>query len=206
MTDVSGNERADSEESEVLAALPYDVDSLDELRESGMRYVDAIPILVRFFDQVSTKRVKESIVRALSVPWAKPQATEPLLRQFADLPLSDDPGDDALRWVIGNAIYAINDPSQSDAIADLARQTKYGTARQMLVLQLGRNKPAPVELLIALTSDPDVDGHAIDVLSRLNDPRASAALRSKLSDSRVWVRNRAREGLAKLDRQQPEPH
>ena len=54
-----------------LKQAGFDVASLDELRRSGVAYRTAIPILLKWLPLISDPDVKESIVRTLSVPWAK---------------------------------------------------------------------------------------------------------------------------------------
>ena len=77
-----------------LGKAGYDIGSLAELCVSGVRYRKAIPILVAALSEVTEKRALDWVVRALSVPWAKPQATGPLLELFRQ---SNEPrGDSAL--------------------------------------------------------------------------------------------------------------
>lgn len=68
-----------------LAHAGYPVSSLDELRTSGCRYVEAVPVLLRELERETEPRTKEWIVRTLSVPWAKPAAIKPMLREFRDI-------------------------------------------------------------------------------------------------------------------------
>jgi len=156
-------------------------------------------VLLRWLSRVSDPKVKEEIVRALSVPWAKPAATAPLIEQFRVVADSVDPTGLGLRWAVGNALDVVFDDASFDALAELARDRRYGRARQMVVLGLGRSKrPEAVEVLLGLVDDPDVDGHAIKALGKLKSPAARAALEAKLTDSRAWVRGEARKALAKL--------
>jgi HEAT repeat protein len=79
-------------------------------------------------------------------------------------------------------------------LAALAQDRRYGKARQMIVLGLGRSKrPEAVELLVGLVDDPDVDGHAVKALGRLRAAAAREVLESKCDDKRAWVR-RGEEG------------
>lgn len=104
-----------------------------------------------------------------------------------------------LRWTIGNALEVLFDDANFEALADLARDERYGKARQMIVLGLGKSRrPESVDVLLALVDDPDVDGHAVKALARLRAPKSRAALEGKLTDERAWVRSEARKGLAKL--------
>jgi HEAT repeat protein len=104
-----------------------------------------------------------------------------------------------LRWTVGNALDVLADDSVFDELAALARDRRYGKARQMIVLGLGKSKrPEVVEVLLSLVDDPDVDGHAVKALGKLKAPAARAVLERKLDDDRAWVRGEARKALAKL--------
>lgn len=67
-----------------LSAVGLHAGSLVELRGLGGPYPAAIPILVSWLPSVTDRRVLEGLVRALSVPWAKPMATQPLINHFDD--------------------------------------------------------------------------------------------------------------------------
>ncbi|MCP4305631.1 MAG: HEAT repeat domain-containing protein [bacterium] len=182
-----------------LAAAGFTSRSLADLRHSGARYREAIPILVDWLVRVTDVKVKGEIVRALSVPWAKPLATGPLLEQFRQLEASADPTGTGLRWTIGNALEVLFIDADFDAFADLARDVRFGKARQMIVLALGKSKrPDAVEVLLGLVDDSEVDGQAVKALAKLKAPSARSALEGKLADGRAWVRSAARKGLAKL--------
>lgn len=181
-----------------LSAVGYEVGSLADLRDSGVRYREAVPVLVGWLGRVSDRKTKEQIVRALSVPWAKPFATEPLIREFTELTTAVDPTG-SLRWATGNALWVVFDDDHFDAVAELAGDRRYGEARQMVVLALAKSKkPEAVDVLLSLVEDSDVDGHAVQALAKLKAPAARTAFDSKLDDRRAWVRNQARKGLKSL--------
>ena len=75
-----------------------------ELRHSGTKYKSAIPVLLRWLPKVAYSSLKEDIIRTLSVPWAKPEATPILLEEFKNI---EDPTGTGLRWVIGNALEVL---------------------------------------------------------------------------------------------------
>lgn len=182
-----------------LAAAGVATRSLTELRQSGKRYRGAVPVLLRWLERASDPKVKEELVRALSVPWAKPMATGPLIEQFQLVDQSVDPSGLGLRWTIGNALDVVFDDGSFDALAGLAQDRRYGKARQMVVLGLGKSKrPEAADVLLGLLDDPDVDGHAVKALGKLRSPAAREALEIKLDDRRAWVRDEARKALAKL--------
>lgn len=70
-------------------------------------------------------------------------------------------------WAIGNALSVVADDSHFDELAELARDRRYGTARQMIVHGLGRSRhPAAVGLLIELLADDDIAAHAAIALGK----------------------------------------
>lgn len=182
-----------------LAAAGYAVRSLSDLRESGRRYRDAVPVLLRWLPRVSDPRVKEQVVRALSVPWAKPAASKPMIEEFRKTDASMDPTGMGLRWAIGNAVEVLANDAIFDEMAAVAQNRLYGKSRQMIVLGLSKSKrPEAVRILLGLIDDPDVDGHAVMALGRLKASSARSFLEGKLEDQRAWVRAEARKALAKL--------
>jgi HEAT repeat protein len=164
-----------------------------------VRYRKAVPVLLEWLPRVTDRKVKEEIVRALSVPWAKPDATRPMIEEFRRVDESVDPAGTGLRWTIGNALDVLADDSCFEELVGLVHERDFGKARQMVVLGLGKSKrPEAAQVLLGLVDDPDVDGHAVKALAKLKSPAARAALERKLDDSRAWVRGEARKGLAKL--------
>ncbi|WP_353115080.1 HEAT repeat domain-containing protein [Microbacterium sp.] len=158
-----------------------------------------MPILLAWLDLVSDPRVEAEIVRALSVPWARPTATAPMIEAFRRVPASVDPTGLGLRWTVGNALEVLADDAFFDELVDLVQDRSFGRAREMVVLGLGRSKRREaVDVLLGLVDDPDVDGHAIKALSKLKAPAARAAFEEKLDADRAWVRSAARQGLARL--------
>lgn len=190
-----------------LAKIGFVVRELAELAQSGINYREAIPVLLEWLPRVNDKKVKEWVVRALSVPWAKPEAVRPLLEEFRTYDPSLDWPDGGTRWVIGNALWVIADDSYFEDIVELVLDPKYGMSRGMLVLKLGKSKkPEASEVLFSLLDDPDVGGEATEALSkkRLKINRTSLeaalpALTRKLDDWRPDVRNAAKKVIARLD-------
>ncbi len=181
-----------------LNAAGYPTGSLSELRHSRKRYRGAVPILLEWLGRVTDPQVKEELVRALSVPWARPAATAPMIQVFR----STDAGDttnSGLKWAIGNALEVLFDDSYFGALADLATSRQHGIARQMIVLGFAKSKrPEAVDLLVGLTDDPQVDGHALKALAKLKAAAARVVFEGKVGDHRAWVRAEARRGLSRL--------
>lgn len=181
-----------------LREIGYDIGSLAELRHSGVLYRKAIPVLVDALFAVSDEATLTEVVRALTVPWAKPIATGPLIELFRRV---DDPTGLGARWVVGNALEVTWSDDQFDELVALARDRSYGRGREMLVLGFGRSKrPDAGDILIELLDDPDVNGHAVKALRKLRVRAAGPGLERMLSDPRAWVRREAqRPGRARLN-------
>lgn len=187
------------EEGPILARLSkagYAVDSLAELRHSGVRYRKAVPIMTAALSETTETKTLMELVRALSVPWAKPEATGSLVDLFRRVEDSTGLG---LRWAVGNALDVTWDDARFDDLVGLARDRSYGRAREMVVLGLARSKrPEAGGVLIALLDDADVNGHAVKALRKLKLPAARPGLERMLGDDRAWVRKEAQRALAVL--------
>lgn len=140
-----------------LAQAGFEFDSLTDLRVSGRRYRGAYRYLLRWLPQVSDLVVKEQIVRALSVPWARPAAASSLIEEFRTIEGEGDPTGTGIRWAIGNALSIVGDDSVFEDLAAIAKERHFGKSRQMIVVGLGRSrKPEVVPLLIDLLDDSDL--------------------------------------------------
>src|SRR5581483_11882893 len=139
-----------------LEASGYVVDSLSNLTQSAA-YRGAVPILLKWIPSITNRNVKESVVRALSVPWAKPTAAGPLIAEFRNMPETENLG---LKWTIGNALAVVATDETFDEIVELVRDKRHGRAREMLAMGLGKMKnPRAADVLVELLDDEDVAGH-----------------------------------------------
>jgi hypothetical protein len=181
-----------------LRKAGFSVDSIDELRRSGAPYKDAVPVLLRWLPVISDLAVKESIVRALSVPWAGTAAARPLLDEFLG---THNESLANLKWAIGNALEIVADDAVFNEIAGLVQDKRHGKSRQMLAAALGNMKnPAAVGLLISLLDDEEIAGHAIIGLGKLRARNARTNIEPFLGHPKAWVRQEARKALAKIGR------
>jgi hypothetical protein len=178
-----------------LQAAGYGFKSLDELRLSHQRYEAAVPILLHWLPRVSSEDAKETIVRTLSVPWAKPQAGPALIRAFKDAPQNQE----LLRWAIGNAIEVVVDSSLLEDIAEIVGDRGNGKSREMFALALGRIPGrTSVEILLKLLEDEEVAGHAIIALRKLKAVEALDHLGRFADHPKTWVRNEAKKAIGSL--------
>jgi hypothetical protein len=140
--------------------------------------------------------VRESLVRALSVPAARPAAAPVLIEEFRRTP---DPSGLGLGWVIGNALSVVADDSVFDELVALVDDRRYGKARQMIVVGLARSKdPRVVPLLAGLLGDEDVVAQAVMALGKLRPPEVRPAIERLLDHPRGLVRREAKKALARF--------
>jgi HEAT repeat protein len=183
-----------------LRDLGYDVQHVQDLYLKQMRYRAAIPALVAWIPRVRDPTVKEMLVRAVTDRAARGIAGPTLIQAFETAEGSWS----GLPWAIGNAIDAVADDSILEDMLRLARNPEYGRAREMIVIGLGRfRRPEVVQALIELLDDPDVSGHAVKALAKLQPPEARRALERFIEDDRGWVKQAARRAIAGIDRNRP---
>jgi HEAT repeat protein len=176
-----------------LVAQGFPITTIADLFNNKLNYEAAIPTLIQWLPRVSNPEVKEDIVRALSVVWAKPSAVEPLLVEFER---ADDAG---LRWAVANGLAVVADDSALSRISDWLRDSRYGNAREMLAVALGNmHDSRALDLLLGLLKDEEIVGHAVIGLGNFGDPRAKNALEALRNHQKKWVRDEARTALRKL--------
>jgi len=197
--------RQESNEHQRLVTAPilhdlrnagFVVESLDELRHSGTDYKAAIPLLLRWLPLVTETTVKDSIIRALSIPNAT-QAALPIIKEFKATtgPVSN------LKWTIANALAVIANDSVFKEIAELVRDKRNGKSREMFAVALGNmQNPAAVDLLMELLDDDEIAGHALIGLQKLKAKRARPLIERFLKHPKAWVRKEASKALASLER------
>jgi len=173
-----------------LTSLGLTVDSVDDLYNTEVDYRLAIQVLIRALPRLEDQREKESVVRALSVSWAKPAAGPVLLEQFRTV---HDEGGLGIRWSIANAPSVVATDAIFDDLAVLVRDRAYGRSREMLAVALGRCREAPAEpLLIELLDDEQIAGHALMALAARRAKVPSDVVGRFLGHPQAWVRKYAR--------------
>lgn len=186
-----------------LAAVGVAVDDVWDLVNAKIQYRAAVPVLLHWLSNIDARvaeadraKVREGLVRALTVPAARPVAAPVLIDEFRR---ASDASGLGLRWVVGNALSVVADDSVFDDVASLVRDRRYGKGRQMVVVGLGRSKdPRAVPLLVELLDDDDVVAHAVMALGKLKAVASRAAVERMLSHSQPLVRAEAKKTLAKF--------
>jgi hypothetical protein len=176
---------------------------IQEAKRRGILCTSAEPqsrcdfhLLLEWLPQIQDAYIKETIVRALSVPSAKPFAAPVLVEEFRKTP----PAQVLLKLAIGNALSAVADDSVCDDIIELAMERKHGKARQPIVLALGNMQHArAIETAMRLLDDEVVAGHAIMALGRLKAKRSRSLLKPFLRHRRAWIRREAQKAVERID-------
>lgn len=179
------------------------VQDLWELVNAPVQYKAAIPVLIDWLRSLDERvpdadrpKVREGLVRALSVPAARPAAAPVLIEEFRH---NRDPDGRGLGWVVGNALSVVADDSVFDDIATLLRDRSYGKARQMIVMGLARSRDQrAVPLLVNLLADEDVIAQAVTVLGKLRPAAVRQAIEPLVDHPRALVRREARKALTRL--------
>lgn len=179
------------------------VRDLWELVNARVQYRAVIPVLIDWLRELDVRvpaadrpKVREGLVRTLSVPAARPTAAPVLIDEFQRL---SDPDARGLGWVVGNALSVVADDSVFDDIAGLLRDRSYGKARQMVVLALARSRdPRAVPLLVGLLADEDVTAHAVSALGKLRPQGVRRAVEQLTNHPQALVRREAKKALARL--------
>lgn len=206
-----------------LHKLGYQVETLADLRHQDRNWKTALPLLLRWLPIVDDDiDIKQEMVRCLSVPWVGNKATAELIEEFKKyapiLPkptnpwvgsqLREIPEEEkklgpyfSLAWVIGNALSIVDVRGFEKQIIELCRNPKYGAARQMVVLGLGRLRSSEAEeVALDLLSDEQVQIHAIGALAKMKCKRALFQLEKLMSDKRAPIRKEARKAITKIMR------
>jgi hypothetical protein len=170
--------------------------SLAQLRHSGRPWHEALPILSKWLPKVTEPGAKEEIVRTLSVPWVGRSSTAQLITEFKSADSNS-----SLAWAIGNALSIVDVTGFEKEIIELVRDDRFGMARQMLVMALGKigGRDAEDAAMSAL-QDKDLVLHAIDALRAMHSTRAVSPLRELLHDKRLPVRKAAKKALQELQK------
>ena len=180
-----------------------DVSDPWDLVNRPVQYPSAIPILIDWLhniearvDETSRPKLREALVRALSVPAAHPQAAPVLIEEFRRV---EDKTGLGLRWVVGNALSIVADDSFFEEIASLVQDRLYGKGRQMLVLGLGdsADSRAP-QVLRSLLDDDTVALHALKAIGKLRPPGLRPDVEKLTSHPSSVLRREAKKVLSKL--------
>jgi hypothetical protein len=182
-----------------LAEAGYPLDYITQLPELGVNYKAVVPLLIDWLPRVDDPTVKESIVRALTVRWAKGTASPALIEEFNAAPMSEVEGV-GVKWAIGNALSVVADDRVFERLAAIAEDKRHGHDREMVALALGNMKnPHTVDVLVRLLDDDQVSGHAIMALGKLRAKSARGKVERFVQHPKAWIRREARKALKRME-------
>jgi hypothetical protein len=178
-----------------LRQAGFDIELISDLYNKRYDYKNAIPILVKWLPKVENPDIKEAIVRALSVKWAKKtEAPKILVNEFRNTLSRPN-----LQWAIGNALSVVADDEVLDDVIELIQDKINGKAREMLVVALSNMKTPDVDsFLINLLDEEELAGYAIIALGRLNSKKAYPFIERFLAHQKSWVRKEAKKALKRI--------
>ena len=114
---------------------------------------------------------------------------------LSNMTISRSPGGPFLNHLVLQSAQEL-----SEGHIRLVQDRRFGIARQMIVLGLGRfNESRVVTVLRALLVDEDVNGHAIDALGKLRAGSAREDIQSFLFNKKPWIRHEAKRALERID-------
>ena len=149
------------DEMKVFGEIFEPVATLVNSKISSKPYVD---ILTKYLEKLDGNEA-ELVVRALTEKGNK-KAVNTLLNLFKNRQAEN-------LWIVGNALYVIDDKNSYGEILKLCQDQSLGAARQMLMGTLARIKSEEAyNVLVQSLSDSSVKGNAIEGLGRFGNPAA----------------------------------
>jgi hypothetical protein len=174
------------------------ISEISDLYNKKYNYREIIPVLIKALDRENDPVTLEQIVRALTVPWARPAAAKSLAKLFSRIDGGSELG---LRWVVGNALSVVADDSVYDEIVSYISNAGFGRSREMLVLALAKMRTRNAdEILMRLLNDKDLVGHALIAVRKRKFKGAMDIARSFENDPHEWIRKEAKKTVDVLER------
>ncbi|MET8528550.1 hypothetical protein [Micromonospora sp. NPDC005172] len=182
------------------------VDDVWELVNTAQKYPTAIPVLLRWLDRInelpvgkSREKLREGLIRALSVPYARGQAAPLILKQFNEI---SDMNELGLKWVAGSALGVVADVSVADEVVEILLDRSLGRAREMVfeaIPRIANSRPEIVDGLRSLLDDEAVVPFVICALGQLRDVQSREEIASFVASDHPLASRQARTALRRLD-------
>lgn len=178
--------------------LGIPITKLDELWLKPFNNKYTVSIIMGWLPKIDDLGVKETLIRALAVPWARrPDLSVCLIEEFRKQKGSLL----GYEWAIANTLEVIAGKEVKDDLIELISDKDYGKAREMLVVALGNIHEESVEaFLIGLLAEEDLTGHAIVALRKLRSKSAIPFLEKLYDHKNTWVRNEAKKTIISINK------
>src|SRR6266536_2792238 len=121
---------------DALKAIGLDIQLIEDLRRQGHDYDQGVPLLLDWLPRIADAKVKEDVVRTLSVPRAKPDAGPVFIAEFKKA--TERPGSSTLLSALAEGLPVVGDESLFDDIAAILENRKYGKGRALLAGTVAR--------------------------------------------------------------------
>ena len=172
------------------------IDDIYDLVNTRLPYPNAVPVLIELLKNgIGDDKIKEGVIRALTVREAKGKAGKVLLEEYNNSPTEKM----FLRWAIGNAMSVLIRNEDVPCVLDIVSNKENGISRQMFVIGLGKIKSDRVEqCLINLLDDDDVAAHAITSLGKLKSINSREKIHKLLNHPRSLIRKVAKKAIERI--------
>jgi len=189
---------------ENLSKIGIKVHSIYDLVNTTKSYPEAIPVLLDGLSWIKNNKVKEGVVRALSVPEAKGVANQKLIAEFEAIPSNSTTQEQMLKWTIGSALAVVANRDNRDDLVRIAMCRRHGRSREMIVLALGNLPESSVgKVLTALLTDEDVALQAVIAIRKTGYIDALPTLYSMRMHSKPLMRKEVERAIKKLSNTAP---
>ncbi|GGH22208.1 HEAT repeat domain-containing protein [Mucilaginibacter phyllosphaerae] len=179
-----------------LKEVGYDFNDVWQMVNTKKPYPKAIRILLKYLPKDYHDKNKEGIVRALTVKEAVGIASPLLIVEYNKTPKNKL----ALRWAIGNAIYATITKNDIESILPIIQDNENGVSRQMFIRALGKIGSEQAEsTLIKLLDDDEVILDALNALVKLKSKKAKNKIILLVNHPKSSIRNAAQKALIKYN-------
>lgn len=130
----------------------------------GAPYPEAVPVLLNHLPILYSDRLGAGIARALSRPYARALAFEPVLQLYEDSPDYDR------SWFkdgLAVALSGMARPNDLDVLIDLLNKRENGRTRIFFLGNLARSrKQRALEVIVRLKDDPDLTREVEHILKQ----------------------------------------
>ena len=104
-------------------------------------------------------------------------------------------------WQYGDLLYRVKNYDYMDEYEKIAKETKYASARQIVVALIGESKKeAEIPFLISLLEDEEIEGHVIWALSNYRKSEVYEIMQKYIDHPRKWIRDIALKYVAKYEK------
>lgn len=111
-----------------LESAGWEVATVWDLVNTSDSYPEAIPILIAHLDKPYDSRIREGIVRGLTVPEARGEPARRILQEFG----RSGNDDKHVRWALANALTVVADQSMIAAMEELLIHERDESVRRLL--------------------------------------------------------------------------